>query len=451
MNALAILFALTVAGALLAVPRRWALLPLLIGSCYMTLGQGIQIGPFSFTVIRLLVAAGVIRVLVRGERPLGGLNGMDRLLLVWAGWAAVSSLFHEPPVDTLINRLGMVYNTLGLYFLVRCFIHSLEELVGLVKLLAILLVPVALEMLSEQFTGRNLFAELFGGQLEPSLRNDRLRSQGPFRHAIIAGTVGAVCAPLMIGIWRRHPLSAKIGLAACLLMVLSSASSGPVMSFLFSIFALVLWRWRHLTRQMRIAAVAGYLLLDLIMQAPAYFLIARIDITGSSTGWHRARLIESAFQRFHEWWLIGTDYTRHWMPSGVPWSPNHTDITNQYLRMGVDGGLLLMVLFIALMVAAFRYVGHALRNHQAAPVEDQFLIWALGASLFAHAATCMSVTYFDQSFVFLYSAIAMASSLRAMAVPTAETGAETPAEPSVSAPDAGMPPPFANGAPPHWR
>ena len=56
MNALAILFALTVAGALLVVPRRWALLPLLIGSCYMTLGQGIQIGPFSFTVIRLLIA-----------------------------------------------------------------------------------------------------------------------------------------------------------------------------------------------------------------------------------------------------------------------------------------------------------------------------------------------------------------------------------------------------------
>ena len=31
----------------------------------------------------------------------------------------------------------------------------------------------------------------------PEIRDGRLRSQGPFAHAILAGSVGAVCAPLI--------------------------------------------------------------------------------------------------------------------------------------------------------------------------------------------------------------------------------------------------------------
>jgi hypothetical protein len=49
MNALALLFLLINAALLLLLPRRWAPLPLLMGACYMTLGQGIEIGPFTFT------------------------------------------------------------------------------------------------------------------------------------------------------------------------------------------------------------------------------------------------------------------------------------------------------------------------------------------------------------------------------------------------------------------
>jgi len=31
----------------------------------------------------------------------------------------------------------------------------------------------------------------------------------------------------------------------------------------------------------------------------------KIDLTGSSTGWHRAELIDSALRHFNEWWLVG--------------------------------------------------------------------------------------------------------------------------------------------------
>lgn len=412
MNGFAVLFLLVNACALLALPRRWAPLPLLVGACYMTLGQGVVVGPFHFPVIRIIILVGVVRILARRERPAGGLNWLDWVMLAWAAAALFSTLF----VQDLIGQLGMIYNTLGIYFLIRALCRNLDDVVHLVKIMALVLAPVALEMINEQLTGHNLFA-VFGSVGDSVVvRGERLRAQGPFRHAILAGTVGAACLPLMIGIWRTHPRYARIGLAACLVMVFASASSGPLMSVMFGIFALVLWRWRHLTRQMRIAAVAGYILLDLVMKAPAYFLIARIDLTGSSTGWHRAELIRQAINHLHEWWFAGTLYTRHWMPYGVSWSPDHCDITNQYIFYGVAGGFLLMALFIAALWIAFRYVGRLLRMHAVDNVSECKFVWALGAALFAQAASCVSVYYFDQSFIFLFLNLAVIGSLYSSAM-----------------------------------
>lgn len=430
MNGLAILFLLGTASGLLFLPRRWAPLPLLMGACYMTGAQGIDLGVFYFSVLRILVVVGLMRVLLRGERPAGGLNTLDGVLMAWALWAVLSSAFHTPFKDALVNRLGLVYGTCGTYFLLRCFCQSLPDVVGLVKMVAILLVPVALEMLNEQITGRNLFAFLGGVAEEVTVRNDRLRAQGPFAHPILAGTVGAVCAPLMAGIWRSAPRAARVGLAACVLIVLTSGSSGPLMSLIFAGFALLLWRWRHLTRQMRLAAVIGYILLDLVMKAPAYYLLARIDLTGSSTGWHRARLIQSSFEHLDEWWFAGTDYTVHWMPTGVYWSENHTDITNHYLQMGVLGGLPLMLLFIALLWLAFARIGRSLRALPPSAGSDQFLVWSLGASLFAHAATSMSVSYFDQSALFLQLDLALAGSL--VAISRVQSSLDASAGPDLS-------------------
>jgi hypothetical protein len=144
------------------------------------------------------------------------------------------------------------------------------------------------------------------------------------------------------------------------------------------------------------------------MNRPAYFIITHMDLTGSSTSWHRAELIRSTFAHFNEWWLIGTDYTRHWMASGVA-DPNHADITNHYIANGVVGGLLLMVLFIWLFVKAFSLVGKAIKSETTE--NKPFYAWVVGASLFAHAVTCLSVSYFDASIIFLYFTLAATPAL----------------------------------------
>ncbi len=407
MNSFAIVFLLINSAMLLSLPRRWVPLPLLVGTCYMTLGQGIELGPFHFMVIRLLMAVGVARVIIRGERLAGEMNSLDWLMVGWAAWALISSFFHADASGVLVNRLGLVYNACGIYFLLRIFCQSLDDMVTLCRITAILLVPLSIAIMFEKTTGLNLFSVLGGVSEFSEIRDGSIRAQGPFASSILAGTVGAVCLPLMVGLWQQYRKTAIVAIVACFSIIFASASSGPIMSAIFAIGALVMWHWRHRMRLVLWLAVFGYVGIELTMKAPAYYLMARINLTGSSTGWHRAALIESAIAHLSEWWFAGTDFTRHWMAYGR--TDNVIDVTNQYLRMGIDGGLPLMLLFIGLLVSGFSIVGRKLQMPELSP-RSQFMIWAFGASLFAHTITFVSVSYFDQSFVFFYLTLAVIGS-----------------------------------------
>ncbi len=411
MNGAGYLFSLVASAMLLGLPRRWAPLPLLMGAAYMTPGQELEIGPLHFPVIRLLIAVGFLRVLAKGERIAGGLNVLDRIMVLWAIWAAASSLFHVE--DSLVTRLGMILNALGAYLLFRVFVQDTEDIRNTFRMVCILLVPLAGALLVEKLTGRNCFAVIGGISEEVAVRHGRFRARGPFAHAILAGTVGAVCFPLALAQWRQNRRVALAGLAATGSIVFASGASGPVMTVLSILVALALWRVRDHLRMIRWGAVLLVLALAVAMKDPVYYLLARIDITGGSTGWHRAALIKASIDHLGEWWLAGTDYTREWMPTGVEWNTRHTDITNHYIAMGVWGGLPLLLLFWGVLVAAFALVGRALRATQNGDVEQQFLIWTLGAILFGHTATFLSVSYFDQSVVFFYLLLACIGSIYA--------------------------------------
>jgi len=412
MNPLAALFFLICAVALFAVPRKWAPVVLLTGCCYMTMGQGINLGGINLPIYRMLLLAGVVRVKVKGERIEGGFNTIDKLVIAWGAWVFLASFFHEwSPGSGPVYAAGYIFNLATVYFLMRIWCSDLHEVTGILVVLAFLLAPIALEMVAEKITKINQFSVFGGVPHEVAIREGKYRAQGPFRHAILAGTVGANCIPLFIGIWKRHRLAGMVGIASGLCMTMASASSGPVMSAMAGLGAVIMWKFKDLTKLARYTAVAGYFAFGLLTGEPGYYIMKRIDISGGSTGYHRARLIESAFENFGEWWLFGTDYTRHWMATGVSFSPNHADITNYYLVFGVTGGLIAMMLVIAVLIVAFRWVGTVYRAHFEDAPTDAFMIWCLGAGLFAHATTSISVSYFDQSLVFFWMNVAIISSM----------------------------------------
>ena len=88
------------------------------------------------------------------------------------------------------------------------------------------------------------------------------------------------------------------------------------------------------------------------------------------------------------------------------------DTANQYVANAISGGLLALILFIAVIVYGFKYVGRA---RQAAPDKRQALfLWALGAALFAHTISFIGITLWDQSIVEWYALLAL---IGAVAVP----------------------------------
>lgn len=410
MNPIAAVFLLMCAAALLVVPRKWAPAALLVGCIYMTLGQGIELGSISLHAYRLMLLAGVLRVVIKGERLIGKINLIDKLIVVWGGLFILASFFHSERYGPIFAS-GVIFNVSLIYFLIRIWCNDLSEICDVVLVISLLLVPIAVEMLMEKATGKNLFSILGGVSEIVGVREGKRRAQGPFMHAILAGTVGAVCIPLFVGIFSKFRIIAIVGIFAGLIMVVASASSGPVMSLFASIGALLLWPLRkHLTK-IRWLVLVIYILLIFLMSRPPYYLIGEIDISGGSTGWHRAHLIDMTIQHFSEWWLVGTDYTRHWMPQmGIASDENHTDITNYYIGFAIGGGFASIVLIFTMLGLAFRWVGHVLL----AKIDDQpdqaYMIWCFGASLFSHAMTSVSVAYFDQSMLFFWLTLAVISS-----------------------------------------
>src|SRR5688572_29796652 len=111
MSLLAICFLLVASIALIAVPRRLAPIPLLLGCCYMTMGQGIDVGGISLPIFRILLLVGVARVMVRGERLTSPLNTIDKLVIVFGSWIVFASFFHKGGDGSgPVYAAGMAFN-----------------------------------------------------------------------------------------------------------------------------------------------------------------------------------------------------------------------------------------------------------------------------------------------------------------------------------------------------
>jgi hypothetical protein len=401
--------ALITSALLFILPRRYAVIPLLVGLMWMTRAQLVEIGPAGFSVVRILVLVGALRVLLRREGLAGGLIPLDRVIALWGLWLMVATFAH--PADQWVYRGGLVWDSVGTYLLFRVFVRDDQDILRAFTALCWLAVPVALLMWVEKLTGTNPFAVLGAVSEHADYRDGQFRARGPFAHAILAGTVGASLVPLAWYLRGSRPWAARAGLVAGTAMVIASTSSGPVLFLAAILFGLGLWRLRHMLWGIRWLAVLAVIGLEVVMLDPFYYIIARLDVTGASQSWFRARLIESSIEHLDEWWLAGTDYTRHWMASGVPANPNHTDITNHFLAMGVKGGLPLMLLLGLAVFLAFRMVGRALRARGHPDAGDPFLAWTLGALLFGHLVNFFGISLFDQSVAIFYLVLACIAAL----------------------------------------
>jgi hypothetical protein len=391
----------------------------------MTLGQTLIVGGLHFYLIRILILFGLIRIVVKGELFSIQLTSIDKVLIAWLMASSFLYVFFGGANVEITARLGMVYNTLGIYFLIRSLIRDFDDVVLAVKMLGIIIIPLAALFAVEYSTGKNPFYILFGGVSEiTAIREGRLRCQGPFRHPILAGTFAATSMPLFMGLWlysNRGRLLASGAILAATFIVLASSSSGPLLAYFISIVGLICWKFRSNMRIIRWGLAILLIALHLFMKAPIWFLVSRLGDLFGGGGWYRSALIDAAIRHFDEWWLVGTAYTAHWMPTGLSIDPNMADITNNFIAQGVNGGLLALILFIWLIVKCFTIVGQAVHNEIRYPVQDRFMIWCMGCTVLTHVASFFSVSYFDQITIFWYLIVAIIAALAHVRIRSAST------------------------------
>lgn len=411
------LIALIVLGVvLLGIRRQYAVLPILIVACFIPSAQRIVVLGIDFDFIRIMVLFGLIRVLSHGETEGFRWVSMDTLVVAWA---LVGTLF---PIlrtggDVLVNRLGMCFDVLGMYFLFRVLVKDSTDFRTAIGWLMLLSLPVAAFMLVERSTGRNVFSVLGGVPELTVVRDGRLRCQGAFAHPILAGAFWAAALPLAVSQWwgpDRNKTLVVLSFFAMLFIIVASASSTPIFGVLTAVIGAALFRARRYVRMLRWALLFLIVGLHMIMKAPVWHLISRVSAVGGDSGWHRFSLVDGFITHWDEWWLIGSSI------GSAHWGHFTFDVTNYYIVQGLHGGILQLALWIAIIALGFAYVGRLLATFDRVSRAEVILSWSMGVSLLVHAVNHFGVSYFGQIWLGWYLIIGAIGSLYAASLGAAQ-------------------------------
>ena len=321
----AVLLLILVAGVLICVlPRKQAMVAFLVASILIPMDQVLLLGGVHFPMLRLLVLFGAVRIFRDRKTSQfkifsGGLNKIDWSVILFTAFTAINGILLFRESGAVVFQLGNLYTTFGIYFLLRFLIRDDDDILLMIRTLAYIAAFIAVIMAWEITTGHNPYAILGGARAASYAtlmeRDDRFRALGCFGHPILAGTFGAILVPLFVLLWRkgkRDRVLAGVGIAASTVIVLTSNSSTPVLAYAAGMLAIFLWPIRRWMRAIRWGIVILLVSLHLVMKAPVWHLISRIDISGGSSGYHRYMLVDQCIRHFSDWWLIGVKSTYDW-------------------------------------------------------------------------------------------------------------------------------------------
>jgi len=392
--------------AMFLLRRKYVIVPLLLTAFLTPYGEVVVVGGVHFPVYRILVLFALVRVLFlrctsKGGAAAGGFNSIDWAFALSYTFGAVNFVLLYMEMPALINKLGGFVDTMGGYFILRLLIQDAEDVRRVLKVFAAVATIMAVTMVGEKATRQNVFQYIGGFPLE--IREGTIRSHGAFESSILAGTFGAAVFPLFVGLWKwgRSKVAAFFGMISATIIVLTSGSSTPLGAYIWGVLALFFWPLRKKMRPIRWAIAITLLGLHLVMKAPVWALIARVDFTGSSSGYHRYMLVDNCIRHFTDWWLLGTkDYAN--------WGWDMFDLCDEYVVRALTGGFLTFFFFIAIICWSFGKIGTA-RKLAAGNRKQEWLLWALGASMLAHVMAYFGISFFDQTQVEWFMLLAIIS------------------------------------------
>src|SRR5262245_54040752 len=125
----ALVFTAALAIALLVLPRRWMSLPIFIAAAFIPSDQRVIIATLDFSMLRLMILAALARLFLRNEfRPLP-LQPMDKAVLAFVASVVVTGTLLHGTLSGFVNRAGVAFDLLGLYFFTRISLRTWSDAV----------------------------------------------------------------------------------------------------------------------------------------------------------------------------------------------------------------------------------------------------------------------------------------------------------------------------------
>jgi hypothetical protein len=411
---------------MLVLPRKYVVVPFILCVFLTPVGQQLYIGGMHFFVLRILVLFACLRIIFakiasKTEIAAGGFNVVDKLFLGWIIFRTVSPVigFQFDP-GAVIYQVGFLWDTLGGYMMMRFFVRDKEDVSRLIKAFAAVVVILGLTMANEKLRNQNVFGYLGSVSIIPGTREGTIRASGPFAVSILAGTFAATLIPLFLWLWNtgKSKTTAVLGLIGSTIMVSCSSSSTPLLAYVAAIAGICMWPMRKKMRIVRLGVVAALIALHLVMKAPVWFLIARVDLIAGNSGYHRAMLVDSFIRHFSDWWLIGTN-------QAMSWGYEMEDMSNQFVAEGETGGLAGFICFVLLVSRSFGRLGDS-RKIVDGDRREEWFVWLLGVALFSHCVAYFGISYFDQTRISWLALLAIISAITAPILATKVVESETP-------------------------
>jgi hypothetical protein len=387
-----------------ALPRKYVILPILLTVFLTPFGQQIYVAGAHVFLFRVLILCGWLRIAWKKKSSLrvelGSFGAIDKIFVLWALFRAIATFLEFAQFQAVVSECGFLVDSIGGFFLLRALIREQEDIVRVLKTLALVVSVLAATMTYERVHNQNLFGYI-GGQLVPQLRDGAIRSQGSFQGPITAGTFAATFLCLFFWLWRsgKSPKLGIAGIVGSIVMVITSASSTPLMGLAAGLLAVLMWPMRKQMRLIRWGIAVVLIVLHIVMKAPVWMLINHVNLVGGSSSYHRAMLVDQFIRHFSDWWLIGVQSTANW-----GW--DMWDQANQFVWEGESGGLATFICFVLLVSCSFGRLGTARKRIQGER-SMEWLFWLLGCTLFAFVVAFFGISLSDQLVWGWYGLLAM--------------------------------------------
>ncbi len=386
----------------------------------------VPVGTIDFTVLRIVIIAVYVKIFLQTDLPSRfRFIWVDKLVIIYfMAQIAVGLVTAESAGAFLENRAGVVFDMALPYFAVRLIVTDRQKYITLLKSILVIAAPLAIVGFYQCTTGENPVGFLkkygvwgFARDYEPMSRLGLTRADVVFAHPIMYGLFFAMFGPTCAGIIGLVPKSKKLvyltGMGLMCLGLFSCVSSGPALAALLSIAFLGFFRYRRYWRTAVVAVVILCALVEVVSNRHFYDVIDRFSLD-SRSAWYRSRLIDVA--------LFGGGMSGHWIAGyGYNVDPGwgaiidgrpYTDMVNEYLSILNAFGLIGLVPYLAMNIAALKRLIHSYKLSSRDC--DQWLVWCLAAALFGLAGAFISVSLFGQPTTIFYMLLGFCGAMPAI-------------------------------------